>query len=88
VLDLVEFFTQVKHFGENSAFADLALVCISSMFLIADFYYHLWVMTLSYKLPSFVGTSVAKIFFGLIEDVHQRLGNVIMKNKGNFHRIE
>lgn len=88
VLDLVEFFIQVKHFGESSAYADLALVCIASLFLIADFYYHLWVMTLSYKLPSFVGSSVGKVFFGLVEDVHERLGQVIKKNKGSFSRIE
>jgi hypothetical protein len=88
LLDFIEFFTQVKHFGEQSAFADLALVAISAIFLIGDFYYHLWVMTLSYKLPDYVGTSLAKAFFGLIEEIHMRLGGFIARNRNTFSSRE
>jgi hypothetical protein len=47
MLDLVNFFTQVKNFGGvQTAYADLALVIISSLFLYSDWYYILWLGSL------------------------------------------
>jgi uncharacterized membrane-anchored protein len=58
ILDLITFFTQVKNFGSvNSAYADLALVIIASIFLFVDWYYLLWGMSLMYKFPYFVAAT-------------------------------
>ena len=51
-LDLSDFFIQVKGFARNqSAFADLTLVTIASIFLFIDWYYLMWIITITYKFP-------------------------------------
>ena len=43
LLDLINFFTQVWYFSQyHTAYADLALITICSIFLFVDWYYLLW----------------------------------------------
>ena len=92
VLDLVCFFSQVNGFGNPeeglSPFADLTLVMLAALFLFIDWYYILWVMSLTYKFPGYIASSAIQIFLGLIENIHQGIGRLLAKEKHSFHRQE
>lgn len=76
VLDLINFFIQVKTFGSvHSAFADLALVMISSIFLFIDWYYLLWGLSLMFKFPEYMSTAFIGLFFGVVHNLNERLAN-------------
>ena len=82
LLDLIDFFTQVHNFGEvQSAFADLALITLSSIFLFIDWYYILWVMSLQFKFPSYFSIGLMKTCAGMIESLHQQLGEAVFSKR-------
>ncbi len=85
ILDLINFFTQVKDFGDFfTVYADLALIIISSIFLFIDWYYILWGMSLMYKFPFYVGATFIQMFFGFIQNVHERFGNYLRGQSQKF----
>ncbi len=84
-LDLIHFFQVVSNFAHvYSAFADLALLGISAIFLFIDWFYIMWVVSLSYKFPSYVSTGFIKGFCGLMETLNAHLGTYIAKKRNNY----
>lgn len=84
-LDLIHFFQIVSDFAEvYSAFADLALLAISAIFLFIDWFYIMWVVSLSYKFPSYVSTGFIKGFCGLMETLNSRLGAYLQNKRANY----
>ena len=76
VLDLVNFFIQVKFFGSvHSAYADLAMVMIASIFLFIDWYYLLWGMSLMFKFPEYMSSAFIGLFFGVVYNLNEKLAN-------------
>ena len=85
-MDLSNFFIQVKHFAKySSAFADLTLIALASLFLFIDWFYIMWVVTLTYKFPPFLATAIIKSFFGMIETIHTKLGSYIASSKERYN---
>ena len=85
-LDLTQFFLQVKDFGRTqSAFADLSELTLASIFLFIDWFYVLWVVSLSYKFPSYISTGFIFSMFGMMEALHSRLGQYIDRNKASYN---
>jgi hypothetical protein len=81
ILDFINFFLQVKNFGTKSAFADLALVAIASVFLMTDWFYPLWVFSLSFRLPDSFAGALSNAMFGMIEGIHDKIGEALFKKK-------
>ena len=83
ILDMVNFFIQVKNFGSaNSAYADLALVIISSIFLLIDWYYLLWCMSLMFKFPEYISAAFIGLFFGYVSNLNEKIAEYF-KTKGS-----
>ena len=79
-LDLINFFIQVRYFSQvNTAYADLALIIISSIFLFTDWYYLLWAGALQFKFPRYIASAMIKMIFGLIEAIHDLLGEYLRR---------
>ena len=57
---------------------------IASIFLFTDYYYILWILSLVYKFPNFVASSLVKSFFGIIENLHQALGRHLAEHKKSY----
>jgi hypothetical protein len=82
ILDLINFFTQVWYFSQvNTAYADLALIIICSLFLFTDWYYLLWAGALQFKFPRYIAAAMTKMIFGLIEGVNDMLGEYLRREK-------
>ena len=82
LLDIINFFTQVWYFSQvNTAYADLALITICCIFLFADWYYLLWVGALQFKFPKYIALAMIKMIFGLIETIHDMLGEYLRREK-------
>ena len=78
ILDLVEFFIVAEWFGRyQSAFGDLALVAIASIFLFIDWFYIMYIFSLTYKFPSYMSSGFTKGLLGLMESLHNSLGRAI-----------
>lgn len=74
-LDLSSFFIQVRWFASlQSAFADLTLIGLVCLFLMIDWFYILWMLSLQYKFPHYIAASFMKGLFGLMESLHEKLG--------------
>jgi hypothetical protein len=85
ILDLIEFFIVVEWFARiQSAFADLALVVLASLFLFIDWFYIMWLFSLSYKFPDYMSLGFSKAFIGLMETLHSSIGKVISSQKTNY----
>jgi hypothetical protein len=76
VLDLISFSKSVKGFGgeKTTAYRDLAILFVACCFLLIDYYYILWIVTLKYKFPPFIGKAVMKGIIGIVESLHKHLG--------------
>ena len=87
IFDITEFFLQVKDFARvQSAFADLSLVIIASIYLFIDWFYLLWITSLSYKFPSYISVLFIKSLFGVAETIHRALGNYIDTRKQTYNQ--
>ncbi|CDW82513.1 UNKNOWN [Stylonychia lemnae] len=85
LLDLIQFFSQIKDFGMvQSAYADLSMITIASIFLFIDWYYIVWILSLQYKFPNYISAQFVKGLFGLMESLHSSLGNYISSQKSYF----
>jgi hypothetical protein len=85
ILDMIEFFIIVSCFARiQSAFADLALIGIASIFMFADWFYIMWLFSLSYKFPDYMSLSFTKGLLGLMESLHNSIGKVITSQKYNY----
>ena len=84
-LDFTSFFINIKWFGRiQSAYADLSLITIASIFLFLDWFYIMWIVSLNFKFPSYVGISFSKSFLGFVESIHLALGDYLQKSKKNY----
>lgn len=84
-LDLIEFFIVVEWFARiQSAFADLALVALASIFLFIDWFYIMWLFSLSYKFPDYISLGFSKGLIGLMESLHNSIGRVISTQKTSY----
>ena len=87
LFDLINFFTQVWYFSQyNTAYADLALITICCIFLFVDWYYLLWAGALQFKFPRYIASAMIKMIFGLIEAIHDMLGEYIRREKSRVER--
>lgn len=59
---------------DKSAYHDLAMVFIASAFLLIDYFYLFWIVSLKYKFPKYIGTAIIKGLLGAVESVHRSLG--------------
>jgi len=82
VLDLTQFFIQVKNFGSlnSSAFQGLALVTIASIFLYLNWYYLFWILSLQFKFPHYVSATFIRALMGLLENIHHAIGQAMFKS--------
>jgi hypothetical protein len=87
ILDLINFFIQVKSFGSvHSAFADLALVMISSIFLFIDWYYLLWGMSLMFKFPEYMSSAFIGLFFGVMQNLNEKISQYFRTQSEQFSK--
>eukprot|EP00347_Sterkiella_histriomuscorum_P014654 403360058 len=84
-LDLIQFFIQVKNFARvQSAFADLAMITIASIFLFMDWFYILWIVSLQFRFPAYISTQFIKGFFGLMEKLTSDMTNYLAQQRGRY----
>mmetsp|Transcript_27144 Transcript_27144/g.20310 ORF Transcript_27144/g.20310 Transcript_27144/m.20310 type:complete len:126 (-) Transcript_27144:74-451(-) len=84
IFDLVSFISAVKGIKkeeEGQVYHDIVLTFLASSFLFVDYFYLLWLYSLSAKFPDFTGKAVTKGILGTLEGMHQSLGKVIKENK-------
>jgi len=67
-----------------SAFADVALIGISAIFLFMDWFYIMWVVSLSYKFPSHISVGFIKGICGLMETLNKSLGEYLANKRSNY----
>ena len=62
----------------------MTLITIGAIFLFIDWFYVLWIVGLSYKLPSYISAGFIMSMFGVVEGIHQKLGAFINQNKSIY----
>jgi hypothetical protein len=84
LIDLIQFFIQVKGFGGKggySPFADLTLIVMASTFMFLDWFYLLYLTSLTFKFPNYVSSAFIKSMFGMFEAIHRKLGEHLQREK-------
>jgi hypothetical protein len=71
---------------DKTAFHDLAMIFLSCTFIMVDYFYILWIFSLRYKFPKFLGTAIMKGFLGAVESIHKSLGDHISRSQNEADR--
>jgi hypothetical protein len=53
-----------------------------------DWYYLLWAGALQFKFPPYIAQAMIKMLFGLIEAIHNMLGDYLRREKQRVEREE
>lgn len=81
-LDTVIFLASLKDFaGEQSPYADTAMLVGSLTLLAVDLYYLSWMNSLAERVPPYVSAGFTKAAFGLLDFFYERLGEKIKEQK-------
>lgn len=81
-LDFAGFFGQMHNFKhQEEPFSNLSLILLSVIFLFIDWFYLMWIMSLTFKFPTYTNSAVIKSVFGLAESLHKKLGEKLEARK-------
>jgi len=71
--DCGSFISAVKGFGEEeegAAYHDITMTFLACVFLFVDYFYLLWIYSLTMKFPTLVGKAAIKGLLGAVESIH------------------
>ena len=78
ILDLIDFFIGVALFSSqfyDGTYGAVCILVISSVFLTLDFYYYVWIVAQSLKLPSDFKRSVVLAFAGIFTQLQTAINS-------------
>lgn len=53
-------------------------------FLFIDWFYLLWIVSLSFKFPEYANSAIMRSFLGMMESLHKKLGEKLAQSKDEY----
>ena len=57
------------------------MISIASVFLYINWYYIFWVLSLQFKFPNHISTTLIHALFGILENLHSAIGRALFKKE-------